>query len=457
MIHPYIGLTEEEVKLMLQEMGLDSIDKLFEDIPSRYFLKKSSKYSKPLSEWEVRTHIKNILSKNRVLFYGRLFIGGGVWPHVVPSIVRELLKRSEFYSSYTPYQPEVSQGVLQALFEYQSLMAELLDVEVVNASMYDWGTALGEAFRMAKRVTGRNKILYPHYISPERLEIAETYTEPSKIKLEEYAQNINDGRIDIGDLEEKIGEDVAAVYVEYPSYLGFIPLNIKKAGEIAHDHGALFIIGVDPTILGIFQSPGKLGADIVVGEGQPLGLPMNFGGPLLGIMGCRMDIKLIHQLPGRLIGMTSTIKGERAFTMILQAREQHIKREKATSNICTNQALCAIATAIYLSLLGKNGFKKLGEQILARTKYMMEQLSRIDGVEAPLFKTIHFKEFTYRVKGKNSSKVILEMMEKGIMAGICVGKWFKELGESILTCTTEVHSKEDIDHYVKSLREVLEK
>ncbi|MEN2973969.1 MAG: aminomethyl-transferring glycine dehydrogenase subunit GcvPA [Candidatus Caldarchaeales archaeon] len=457
MSHPYIGLTREEVTSMLLEMGLKSIDELYMDIPSRFFIKNALQYSKPLSEEEVRRHLKIITSKNKTASQFKLFIGGGLWPHIIPSAVKEVVRRSEFLTSYTPYQPEVSQGMLQALFEYQSLMAELLDVEVVNSSMYDWATALGEAFRMASRVTKRNKILYPRYISPERLKVAETYSKPSNIRLVEYLQNRVDGLADLEDLKNKIRDDTAAVYIEYPSYLGFIPTNIREIGETAHDHNALFIIGVDPIALGIFESPGKLGADIVVGEGQPLGMPLNFGGPLLGVMGCRMDRELIHNLPGRLIGMTLTVKGERAYTMILQAREQHIKREKATSNICTNQALCAVTAAVYLALLGKKGIKELGEQILARTKYMINKLSRIGKVEVPLFKNIHFKEFTYRVHGVKSGEILKNLLEKKIFGGIDIGGMFNGLDDGILTCVTEVHSREDLDYYVSSLREVVER
>lgn len=454
--HPLIGLTDEEISNMLLEMGLRSIDELFRDVPPKLFMHGELGFSKPLSEAEVKQAVKEMLLKNVVLGEVKLFIGGGVWPHFIPSVVKEVLRRSELLTSYTPYQPETSQGILQALFEYQSLMAELLDVEVVNASMYDWATALGESFRMAKRITRKNKILYPRYISCERLEVAKTYSESSSIILQEYSQNKVDGSVDLEDLKNKIDKDVAAVYIEYPSYLGFIPTNIREVGEITHDYGSLFIIGVDPTILGIFESPGKLGADIVVGEGQPLGIPMSFGGPLLGIMGCRMDSQLIHQLPGRLIGLTETIRGERAYTMILQAREQHIKREKATSNICTNQTLCAVAVAVYLSLLGKNGIIELGKQILSRTRYLINRLSRIDNIQAPLFKAVHFKEFTYRVKNKKAGYILSELYKKKILAGINIGNFYRDLPEAILTCVTEIHSKNDLDMYAESLREVVE-
>lgn len=450
--HAYLGLTDEEVRAMLRELGLESVDELYRDVPQRIMLDRELGIPGPLSEEEVRKHVKTLFSKNEVL---KLFIGGGVWPHSIPAAVKEIVGRSEFLTSYTPYQPEISQGVLQALFEYQSLMAELLEIDIVNASMYDWATALAEALRMAARVTKRRKILYPRYIAPQRLQVSQTYLTPLNLEMEEYSVKL-DGSADLGELEKKLGEDVAAVYLEMPAYLGYITPNVREVGELAHDHGALFVIGVDPTALGILEAPGKLGADIVVGEGQPLGLPLSFGGPLLGILGCSMDRKLVHQLPGRLIGMTKTRDGERAYTMILQAREQHIKREKATSNICTNQALCAIAAAVHLSLLGKTGIRKLGEHIIARTQYFIDKISAINGVEAPLFKAPHFKEFVFRVKGMTAEEVLLRLLEKGIVGGIDVGREFMDLSGGILTCVTEIHSKDDINEYVRIVKEVVE-
>jgi len=452
---PYIALTESEVEEMLREVGVKDVDELYSDIPSKYLLERFD-FPPPRSEMEVKELIEDILSKNRCMGELKLFIGGGAWPHYIPSAVKEIISRSEFLTSYTPYQPEASQGILQALFEYQSLLAELLEIDVVNASMYDWATALGEAFRMAARVTRRKKILYPHYISPQRREVATTYSSGMGLRLEDYMQ-LEDGSVDLEDLKGRLDRDVAAIYIEYPSYLGFITKNIKAVGELAHEVGALFIVGVDPTALGIFESPGRLGADIVVGEGQPLGLPMSFGGPLLGILGCKLEPRLLHSLPGRLIGMTKTLRGdERAYCMILQSREQHIKRERATSNICTNQALCAVAVAAHLSLLGRDGVVELGRQILARTSYMIRRLSEISGVKAPLFDAPHFKEFAYKVDGYPSYKLLRKLLEKGIVGGIDLSREFDELGNSILTCVTEIHSKQDVDQYVSVVKEVVE-
>jgi len=369
----------------------------------------------------------------------------------VPAVVKEVVSRSEFLTAYTPYQPEVSQGVLTTLFEYQSMVAELYGVDVVNSSMYDWATAVGEAFRMAHRYNGRRRIVVPRYASPERMEVAMTYVRPLELEIVEVGQDRR-GRINEEELKEKVSSDTAAVYVENPSYLGFVVENVSAVSEITHDAGSLFIVGAEPTSLGTLKPPGEYGADIIVGEGQPLGLPMNFGGPLMGILGCRLEQKLVHMLPGRIIGMTEDIKTQgRAFTMVLQAREQHIRREKATSNICTNQALCAVAAATYLALLGKNGLRSLSEHIFAKTGYMIERFSRIAGVEAPLFDAPHYMEFTYRLRGREAGWLLDALLKRGIVGGLDVSRMSPEMSGAVLTCVTEVHSIGDIEEYAKAL------
>ena len=334
------------------------------------------------------------------------------------------------------------------------MVAELYDVDVVNSSMYDWATALGEAFRMAYRYNGRRKLLVSSLTSRERLEIARTYCRPAGLEILEFPHDRR-GRVEEERLKEIIDGDTSAVYVENPSYLGSLIENVKAVGEIAHDAGALFIVGAEPVSLGLFKPPGSYGADVIVGEGQPLGLAMNFGGPLLGILGCRMDRRLIHTMPGRLIGMTEEMRGgRRAFTMILQAREQHIKREKATSNICTNQALCALAASVYLALLGKEGLRKLAQHIYLKTQYMIERLSRIDGVTAPLIDAPHYMEFTYRVEGVRQLDILRQLLQHNIVGGIDISGKFQLVGDGILTCVTEVHSKEDIDSYASILEKL---
>jgi glycine dehydrogenase subunit 1 len=333
-------------------------------------------------------------------------------------------------------------------------------MDVANCSMYDWASALGEAARMASRVTRRNEILVPKIIHPERKATLQTYTEPAGISVKEIAYNPETGQLNFNDLENKISDKTAAVYIENPSYLGFIEEDVDEIGSLAHKHGALFIVGVDPTSLGILKPPGEYGADIVVGEAQPLGNPMNFGGPLLGIFACRDDLNLIRQMPGRIIGMTTTLDGSRqGFCMVLQTREQHIRREKATSNICSNEALCAVASAVYMALLGPKGLRELGETIMYRANYAMRLLSKISGVKAPIFKSVHFKEFTVNFDGVGLSvkEVNERLLKMGVHGGKDISKEFPEFGETALYCVTEIHSKGDIDLLAESLEKIIQK
>jgi len=385
-----------------------------------------------------------------------VFVGAGAWLHYIPAAVSEIVSRSEFLTSYTQYQPEASQGMLMALFEYQSLIAELLEMDVVNASMYDWATALGEAGRISRRLTGRSEVIVPKFTSPNRRATLQTYIDPIGMKTVEVAQSREDGQIVLENLKEEVSSDTAAVYLENPSYLGFLEKEVDSVAEISHDVGAIFIVGVDPTSLGIIRPPGHYGADIVVGEGQPFGNPVNFGGPLLGILACKNDIKMIRAMPGRIVGMTTTIdEMQRAFVMSLQTREQHIRREEATSNICTNNALCAVASAVYLSLLGKSGIRELGEHILTKTKYAIKKFGSIDGLDVPLFKAPHFKEFTMRFKLRQADDLLKELSEHKICGGKSLEPEFPELGQSVLVCVTELHSKQLIDNYVDTLDQLL--
>lgn len=450
----YIGHhTDEDLRQMLQAIGVKNIMDLYSDIPSKYILSSPPGVEGPLSEPELIKHVKNILAKNRKGL--RLFLGGGVWPHHVPAAVKEIVSRSEFVTSYTPYQPEISQGVLTALFEFQSLVADLYEIDAVNSSMYDWATAVGEAFRMAYRYNGRNKIVYAGHCGPGRIRVAETYVKPLGLRLVKASFD-DRGRVDEESLKTLVDHETSAVYVENPCYLGAVVENVEAVGEITHDRNALFIVGAEPTSLGLLRPPGALGADIVVGEGQPLGLPMNFGGPLLGILGCRDDRKLIHSMPGRMVGMAETLGDKRrAFTMVLRAREQDIKREKATSNICTNQALCAITAAAYLSLLGKHGLQSLARHIFEKTAFFIEALQKVDGVKAPLLNAPHYMEFTYRKEGHSSEKLLTKLLSVGIVGGIRIREDFPQLGDGVLTCVTEVHSVEDIREYVETVKEVV--
>lgn len=431
---------------MLRRIGLKDISDLFSDIPKEIMLERPPDIGRSLSEVELEREFEKIASKNTI---GICFAGGGCWFHYVPAIVDEIAGKQELYTSYTPYQAEVSQGALQAIFEYQSLMAELLNVDVVTASHYNWSTALAEAALMSARVTHRKKIMIPENMHPEREEVLKTYS--AGLKVEKYAMDRETGEVDLSSL--KLDESTAMVYFESPNFLGIVERKTKEIAEIARDKGALVVAGVDPLSLGIFRPPD---ADIVVGEGQHLGSYPSFGGPSLGIIGVKMDARLIRQLPGRIIGMTGSFDGMRGYCMALQTREQHIRHEAATSNITTNESLMAVRAAVYLSLLGKSGIKSLCEKILANTNYMAERMGEI-GLR-PMFNGVKFREIA--VDGDADwVEVNRRLLKRGIIGGSPLRKLFPGrfdyLGNIALFSTTELHKKEDIDFLISSLKEVI--
>jgi len=443
----------------MKEIGIKDIEELYSDVPSKFRLKRKLKLPNLMSEQEIEAYVEKLLSKNRTFKDILVFLGAGCWPHYVPAVVEEIIQRTEFLTSYTPYQPEISQGILQALFEYQSMICEITAMDVANCSMYDWASALGEAVRMAVRLTHRMEALIPRIIHPERADMLRTYTEPIGLQVKTVNYDKETGQLNLEDLKSKISEKTAAVYIENPSYLGFIETQVEEIAQLAHDYEALFIVGIDPISLGVLRPPGEYDADIVIGEGQPLGSHMNYGGPLLGIFACRDDMQMIRQMPGRIIGMTTTLDGKRvAFCNALQTREQHIRRENATSNICSNEALCGVAAAVYLTLLGPKGLEELGKTIMSKAQYAIQSLNKIAGVKAPIFKSAHFKEFTVnfdRTK-KTVSQIHKQLLQKGIHGGKNITEEFPELGETALYCVTEVHSKEQIVSLADSLKRIIE-
>lgn len=454
--HPLLpNLDESLLSKMLQKVGASSVEELFSDIPPSVRLKRKLKLPEAGSEYEVRRDVQARLSLNSTPPRSVCFLGGGVWPHYVPAAVESIASRQEFYTSYTPYQAEISQGMLQALFEYQSLMCDLLGMEACNSSLYDWASAAGEAVRMAARVTGRRKVLIAGNTGPQRRAVIRTYSEPLGLQLETVSFDKKKGTLDAADLESKLSADVACLYLENPNYFGVIEDGIAPLVERAHGAGALALVGVDPISLSLVKEPGAYGADVAVGEGQPLGIAMNYGGPHLGIFSVK-DIRLARSMPGRLIGITSTVAdpGEKAFAMVLQAREQHIRREAATSNVCTNQSLMAVAAASYLSLLGKWGFRRLGEAVIANSHYAAQLLSRVKGVRSPHFSGAFFKEFVVSYPKANASTVYRRLSRKGVLAGYPIQKAFG-LGEAGLYCVTEVHTRDDIGRLAVALEEAV--
>jgi glycine dehydrogenase subunit 1 len=445
---------------MLERIGVEDPMELYRDVPKELILRRrlSVGYGRMLSEWELEVLFEKHMQNVRVFLDPPPFMGGGICPHYVPAAVRSLATRLEFLTAYTPYQPEINQGLLQALYEYQSLMAELTGMDVVNASMYDGSTAVAEAALMAVRVTRRRRIVVPKTMNPEHKEVLRTWLYGKGVVVEEVGFNRETGSIDVNELERKLlGNDVAAVYVEVPSYLGFIDREAFNISDVVHKHGALYVVGVDPLSLALLKPPASYGADIVVGEGQSLGLGMNYGGPLLGIFGVKWDRKLVRQLPGRLIGLTRTVDGkDQGFMMILQTREQHIRREKATSNITTNEALMAVTAAIYISLLGRDGLRELARSIWLRSHYAARRLSELPGVDAPLFKQEFFKEFvaSFPVAYR---EVHAKLLERGILGGLDLSERIPFLKNAALFCVTELHSRHHIDQLVNAVGEILER
>jgi glycine dehydrogenase subunit 1 len=381
--------------------------------------------------------------------------------HYIPAIVPALANRSEFVTSYTSYQAEISQGMLQTLFEYQSLLAEILQIDVVNSSMYDMATAVAEAARMAVRVNKKcSKFLVPGTINPEHYDVIHTYTEPADIEIIKIDFDKKTGLMSLSDLKEKMDNHVAGVYVENPSHLGFIETQVDEIAKIIHERNALFVAGVDVLSLGILKPPGEYDADIVVAEGQYLGSPVSYGGPLLGIFGCKNDRKLIYQMPGRLVGMTRTEQEpyETGYVLTLSPREQHIRREKATSNICSNQALAAVTAAIYMSTLGPTGIKELGETITLKANYAAQRLNTIDGVIAPSIGKHIWKEFVVKFEDGVTAKQVHEgLLRHGLQGGKILTEDYPELGESMLFCVTEIHSQQAIDRLVTAVEDIVSK
>jgi glycine dehydrogenase subunit 1 len=459
--HPWIPMTKATEKDMLESIGKKNLDELFSNIPKEFMLQSDLDIPRSHSEIEVTRRIQELAGKNKPADNGRVFLGAGIGLHYVPAIVPALAGRSEFLTSYTSYQAEVSQGMLQTLFEYQSLLAEILDIDVVNSSMYDMATAVAEAARMTVRVKKRrSRFLVPGTINPEHYKVIHTYTEPADIAVEKIEYDSKTGLMSLSDLESKLDEHVAGVYVENPSYLGFLETQVDDISKIVHDNDALLVAGVDVLSLGLMRPPGDYGADIVVAEGQHLGSPMTYGGPLLGIFGCINDRKLIYQMPGRLVGMTRTEEEpyEDGYVLTLSPREQHIRREKATSNICSNQALAAVTAAIYMSLLGPTGLKQVGETIAYNANYTAKMLDKISGVKAPALDGLIWKEFVVQFENDVTARSVHEdLIARGFHGGRILTDEFPLLGESMLFCVTEVHSKETIDELIQTIESIVSK
>ncbi|ERI95382.1 glycine dehydrogenase [Clostridiales bacterium oral taxon 876 str. F0540] len=444
---PYIPNTDSDQKKMLESIGIKSTDELFKDIPENLQLNRRLNINKPMSELEVSRDLKNLSDKNLNNEDLICFLGAGAYDHYIPSVVKHITSRSEFYTAYTPYQPEISQGTLQAIFEYQTMIAELTGMEVSNASMYDGATACAEAAMISMENTKRKNIVVSKTVHPDTRKVLDTYIKFHGGTIIEV--DSKDGETNVEQLQTVVDKNTAAVIVQNPNFFGIVE-NLTEVEKIVHSNKSIFIMSVDPISLGILKTPGEIGADIVVGEGQSLGNAMNFGGPYLGFMAS--TAKLMRKMPGRIVGQTEDVDGKRAFVLTLQAREQHIRRQKATSNICSNQSLNALAAAVYMSVMGKEGIKEAALQSLKKSHYAYNQLIK-SGTCKPVFNKPFFKEFVVETV-LDSDKVNDELLQSGILGGYSLEKDYSELKNSLLFCVTEKRSKEEIDKLVK-LMEVM--
>lgn len=443
---PYIPNTKAEEDLMLNSIGIDSVDALFEDIPAEVKLARRLNLGEAMSELEVSRHIKAIAEKNKNTDDMVCFLGAGAYDHYIPSVIKHITSRSEFYTAYTPYQPEISQGTLQVIFEYQTMIANITGMDVANASMYDGATACAEAGMLAVENTRRKSLVVSKTVHPEIRKVLSTYMRFVNVEVVEV--DYTDGVTDIDKLKAAVSGATAGVIVQNPNFFGIIE-DLTEVEKTTHENKATLIVNVaDPISLGILKSPGEIGADIVVGEGQAFGNNLNYGGPYLGFMAATS--KLMRKLPGRIAGETTDVDGKRAFVLTLQAREQHIRREKATSNICSNQALCALTAAVYLTTMGKQGLKEAAVQSMNKAHYAYNELIKT-GTYKPLFNKPFFKEFAVKANRK-ASDINAELLKNNILGGYDLSRDYSELDNSMLICVTEKRTKAEIDKLVDIMK-----
>jgi glycine dehydrogenase subunit 1 len=440
----YLPLTEAERGEMLASIGASSMADLFRDVPEEIRFKGEMRLPPPLSEWEALSHLGSLAARNKNIRDCPSFLGAGVYDHFIPSIVRHVTGRSEFYTAYTPYQAEISQGVLQAIFEYQTMICQLTGMEAANASLYDGATALAEGAVMACGITGRGRVLVSRSVNPFYRQVLENYCHTRGLTLEEVP--LREGQTDLEKVEALAGGDLAALIVQQPNFFGLLE-EMDGAAGLAHGCGALLVASVDPLSLPLVRTPAEYGADIVSGEGQPLGNPPYFGGPLLGFFATRE--KYIRRMPGRIAGETVDLDGRRGFVLTLQTREQHIRRERATSNICSNQALNALAAAVYMAALGPAGMREAAGLCLQKAAYARERIAALDGF-APAFPGVWFKEFAVTLPGE-ASALNRHLLAKNIIGGLDLKPYYPELGEAMLFCITETRTREQIDALVQAL------
>ncbi|MFG0335634.1 MAG: aminomethyl-transferring glycine dehydrogenase subunit GcvPA [Maioricimonas sp. JB049] len=447
----YLFNTPQQTEEMLAAIGVGAVDDLLEQVPESLRLDRELDLPAPKSELELEQHVRTLAGRNITASSRSCFLGGGAYDHFVPAVVDEVASRGEFYTAYTPYQAEASQGSLQAFFEFQTLICQLTGMDVSNASLYEGGTAVSEAAFMAMRVTNRHeRVIVLGSVHPEFRQILQTYTDVLPCEVVEIpCQN---GVADLNRVQECLDEKTACLIVQQPNFFGCLE-DVRELSELARQVGALSVVSVDPISLGMLERPGNLGVDIVVAEGQPLGIPLQYGGPYLGILACRKEY--VRKIPGRIVSLATDRNGKRCFVLGLQTREQHIRREKATSNICTNQGLLALRATVYMSLLGADGMKRVAELCVRKAHYAAEQLTALDGVEL-MFSQPFFKEFALRIENG-----VERFTDAAREAGFDIGpqlRQFDSLDQSVrsqgvLVAVTECRTRDEIDALRDAVRD----
>lgn len=444
----YIPATEEDIRKMMQEVGVRNFDELFSMIPPELRFRGDFSIPKAMSEQELTGHLWQLSDRNDHLLEADSFLGGGAYNHYSPALVDALISRGEFMTSYTPYQPEISQGTLQAVFEFQTYICQITGLDIANASMYDGASSAAEAVLMARRAqSGRNKVLVARSVNPNYRRVIRTYTANLPVEIVEIAFD-SSGRVNRADLEKQLDDQTICVVLQSPNYFGVVE-DQNGVFQAAKNRGALGISVIAEALsLGILKSPGECGADLAAGEAQSLGLPAGFGGPYVGFLATRQN--LMRMLPGRLVGMAKDTKGRRGFVLTLAAREQHIRREKATSNICTNQGLCALAVTVYLSFLGAEGFRNLAIRNLQIAHDAKEKLQSAGKI---VFSAPHFNEFVLELRS-DAEEVCRQLAPEKIFPGIPLGRYYPELKNHLVICVTEMTRRTQIDRLVEGLKRV---
>ncbi|OPX18000.1 glycine dehydrogenase (aminomethyl-transferring) [candidate division WOR-3 bacterium 4484_100] len=445
----YLPLTPQDETTILKRLGLNSFEELLNQIiPPEIQYRGKIGLPDADSEVEVRKVVRSLAKQNLHTDDYISFLGAGIYDHYIPAIIDQIILRSEYYTAYTPYQAEVSQGTLQTIFEYQSAICELTKMDIANASMYDAGSALAEACHMAHTIKKRKKVILSELIHPFYLKIVHTYLKECDIEI--VICPADEGLTNIDKLSKLIDENTDCVCVQHPNFYGNLE-SVNALEEITHNAGALFIPVVDPISLGVISPPGEYNADIVVGEGQAMGISQGFGGPLLGFLASKKEF--VRYLPGRIVGETVDVEGKRGFVLTLQTREQHIRREKATSNICTNEALCALSSLIYLSTLGRQGIKEVACQCFSKSHYLYKHIKNLQGIR-PAFSQEFFKEFLVKTE-KPADDIIRALIDKKIFAGVALSHFNPEQKNYMLIAVTEKRTRQELDHYIETLSQII--